>query len=250
MKYRFPTHLFSQALKYLSDGSVSVRRIDDFFSLSTLSLIIEFDNDRSIQGYHRVSHRKKGACLRCGGDISISNAFFSWNHGVINVGGTAESTATVYNPISDGAADTILPGNVFSDSSSQLQRITLSIQDGELVAIIGAVGAGKSSLMSAMLGEMTCCEGSCIITGDIAYCAQTPWIQNMTLRDNVLFGQEFHGVVSKLDLVSTDQCSQKVRLYCEALYNAALLPDLEILPMGDLTEIGERGINLSGNIIA
>uniref|UniRef100_A0A8C3PYE1 Uncharacterized protein n=1 Tax=Chrysolophus pictus TaxID=9089 RepID=A0A8C3PYE1_CHRPC len=108
-------------------------------------------------------------------------------------------------------------------------HVNLDIKPGSLVAVVGAVGSGKSSLISAMLGEMENIKGHINIQGSLAYVPQQAWIQNATLKDNILFGSE-------LD----EARYQKVIKAC------ALLPDLELLPAGDQTEIGEKGINLSG----
>ncbi|KAJ2123708.1 hypothetical protein IW147_002301 [Coemansia sp. RSA 720] len=110
-----------------------------------------------------------------------------------------------------------------------LHNVSIKCKHDELVAVIGRVGAGKSSLMSAILGDMIKSDGSVRIRGSIAYVPQQAWILNATLRDNILFGsqldQEFYDRV-------VDAC--------------ALRPDLDMLPAGDMTEIGEKGINLSG----
>ncbi|KAG9348188.1 hypothetical protein JZ751_001923 [Albula glossodonta] len=106
--------------------------------------------------------------------------------------------------------------------SQRLQRtlhcIDLTVPQGKLVGICGSVGSGKTSLISAILGQMTLLEGTVAVSGDFAYVAQQAWILNASLRDNILFGKEY----------------EEER------------PDLAILPNGDLTEIGERGANLSG----
>uniref|UniRef100_A0A8C2YGG5 ATP binding cassette subfamily C member 2 n=1 Tax=Coturnix japonica TaxID=93934 RepID=A0A8C2YGG5_COTJA len=115
------------------------------------------------------------------------------------------------------------------DGNPVIRDVTLDIKPGSLVAVVGAVGSGKSSLISAMLGEMENIKGHINIQGSLAYVPQQAWIQNATLRDNILFGSE-------LD----EARYQKVIKAC------ALLPDLELLPAGDQTEIGEKGINLSG----
>lgn len=110
-----------------------------------------------------------------------------------------------------------------------IRNVNLDIMPGQLVAVVGTVGSGKSSLMSAMLGEMENVHGHITIKGTTAYVPQQSWIQNGTIKDNILFGAEF------------DE-----RRYQQVLEACALLPDLEILPGGDLAEIGEKGINLSG----
>uniref|UniRef100_A0A673CN08 ATP-binding cassette, sub-family C (CFTR/MRP), member 3 n=1 Tax=Sphaeramia orbicularis TaxID=375764 RepID=A0A673CN08_9TELE len=107
--------------------------------------------------------------------------------------------------------------------------INVMVPQGSLLAVVGHVGCGKSSLISALLGEMEKLEGEVSIRGSVAYVPQQAWIQNATLRDNILFGKPFN--------------EQKYRCVLEA---CALTPDLEVLPGGDMTEIGEKGINLSG----
>ncbi|XP_067133640.1 multidrug resistance-associated protein 1-like [Centruroides vittatus] len=115
------------------------------------------------------------------------------------------------------------------DESAILKEININIPEGSLVAVVGQVGSGKSSLLSAMLGDMDKLEGRVNIKGNIAYVAQQAWIQNATLRDNILF----HHAMNH-------------EKYNQVIKACALETDLTILPGGDMTEIGERGINLSG----
>ncbi|XP_072229951.1 ATP-binding cassette sub-family C member 3 isoform X1 [Leuresthes tenuis] len=110
-----------------------------------------------------------------------------------------------------------------------LHNINVMVPQGSLLAVVGHVGCGKSSLISALLGEMEKVEGDVSIRGSVAFVPQQAWIQNATLRDNILFGNAYN--------------EQKYRCVLDA---CALTPDLEVLPGGDLTEIGEKGINLSG----
>lgn len=112
-----------------------------------------------------------------------------------------------------------------------LSRINLSIKKGSLVAVVGNVGSGKSSLLYSLLGEMQKISGSVNISDDqqLAYVAQQAWIQNETVRGNILFGQEY------------DQ-----KRYQRVIEACALKSDFEMLTGGDMTEIGEKGINLSG----
>uniref|UniRef100_A0AAY4DKF2 ATP-binding cassette sub-family C member 5 n=1 Tax=Denticeps clupeoides TaxID=299321 RepID=A0AAY4DKF2_9TELE len=105
----------------------------------------------------------------------------------------------------------------------------LCVPQGSLVGICGAVGSGKSSLLSALLGQMTLVEGSVAVSGGFAYVAQQAWIFNDSLRENILFGKEFN--------------EEKYRAVVEA---CCLNPDIAELPYGDMTEVGERGANLSG----
>ncbi|CAH0555481.1 unnamed protein product [Brassicogethes aeneus] len=110
-----------------------------------------------------------------------------------------------------------------------LKNINIRLPKGSLTAVVGSVGAGKSSLILASLGEMEKNSGRVNTIGSIAYVAQQAWIQNATLKDNILFGKPY------------DQ-----RIYNKVVKACALKPDFDMLPAGDQTEIGEKGINLSG----
>ncbi|XP_056411570.1 ATP-binding cassette sub-family C member 4 isoform X4 [Hyla sarda] len=110
-----------------------------------------------------------------------------------------------------------------------LQNISFSVRPGELVAIIGPVGAGKSSLLSAVLGELPKDKGFVDIRGRIAYVSQQPWVFSGTVRSNILFGKEYN--------------QEK---YERVLRACALKKDMLQLDDGDLTMIGDRGVTLSG----
>ncbi|KAI9983317.1 hypothetical protein PInf_007277 [Phytophthora infestans] len=113
--------------------------------------------------------------------------------------------------------------------SFRLEGVDLEIDNRSLVMIIGTVDAGKSSLLNALLGEMTLKRGSLDLRGDVSYVSQETWIRNLNVRDNILFGESFD-----------------VERYETVLEASELAMDLRALPHGDRTEIGERGINLSG----
>ncbi|KAF9171232.1 hypothetical protein BGX21_008399 [Mortierella sp. AD011] len=123
----------------------------------------------------------------------------------------------------------LLSGDAAKSSEPTLFDINVSIARSSLTAVVGRVGQGKSSLLSALTGDMYKRRGTIKVFGSIAYIPQQAWIVNATLRENIVFGKPF------------DQ--QK---YDHILFACGLLPDIEILDAGDLTEIGERGINLSG----
>ncbi|XP_074036465.1 multidrug-Resistance like Protein 1 isoform X3 [Leptinotarsa decemlineata] len=110
-----------------------------------------------------------------------------------------------------------------------LKNINIHLRTQTLTAIVGTVGSGKSSLVSAFLGEMDKLSGRVNTYGSVAYVSQQAWIQNATLKDNILFGKPFDKA-----------------LYNDVIEACALKPDLDMLPAGDQTEIGEKGINLSG----
>ncbi|XP_050076522.1 multidrug resistance-associated protein 1 isoform X1 [Anopheles maculipalpis] len=125
----------------------------------------------------------------------------------------------------------LIENGVFSwgGEDTTLKNINVRVEKNQIVAIVGTVGSGKSSLLSAFLGEMDKISGRVNTLGRIAYVSQQAWIQNATLKDNILFGKPM------------DQ-----RRYNRVIEACALKPDIEMLPGGDMTEIGEKGINLSG----
>ncbi|XP_017091987.2 ATP-binding cassette sub-family C member 4 [Drosophila bipectinata] len=110
-----------------------------------------------------------------------------------------------------------------------LQSINLQIEKGQLCAVIGPVGAGKSSLLQLLLGELPVIDGGVVIQGDISYAAQEPWLFTGSVRNNILFGEEY----------------EKKR-YQEVTRCCALATDFQQLPNGDKTIVGERGASLSG----
>ncbi|GLT49342.1 hypothetical protein SLA2020_229060 [Shorea laevis] len=110
-----------------------------------------------------------------------------------------------------------------------LKNINLEVKKGKLTAIVGTVGSGKSSLLASILGEMHKISGKVTVCGTTAYVAQTSWIQNGTIQENILFGLPMNG----------EKYREVIRVCC-------LAKDLEMMEYGDQTEIGERGINLSG----
>ncbi|KAG0556056.1 hypothetical protein KC19_11G022200 [Ceratodon purpureus] len=116
-----------------------------------------------------------------------------------------------------------------NDSSITLNDVSLSIPEGSLVVILGKVGAGKSSLLEAFLGEMRCVKGLARMTGSAAYVAQTPWIQSATVRENILFGSPYDA-----------------ERYHDIVKACALEEDIQSMQGGDMAEIAEQGSNLSG----
>lgn len=127
-------------------------------------------------------------------------------------------------------------GGLDSDQSTlaeqeifKLWDIDFSVARNELIAVIGTVGSGKSSLLAALAGDMRRTSGSVTMGASRAFCPQYAWIQNATAKDNITFGKPF-----------------RKDWYGKVVEACALLPDFDMLPHGDQTEIGERGITVSG----
>ncbi|KAG0225249.1 ATP-binding cassette transporter 1 [Mortierella sp. GBAus27b] len=115
------------------------------------------------------------------------------------------------------------------DSSPVISDINLALQKDCLLSVIGRVGSGKSSLVAALCGDLERVSGEIRVRGSVAFVPQQAWIMNDTLRANILFGNPYDPV-----------------FYQKTIEACCLQPDFEMLLGGDMTEIGERGINLSG----
>lgn len=138
-------------------------------------------------------------------------------------------------PDADSQPGVVVEKGIFAWSVSgfntnpTLSQIDIVVPFNSLTAVVGPVGCGKSSLMSAMLGNMEKLSGAVKVVNSVAYVPQQAWIQNATLRDNILFNRPFDPMK-----------------YQQVLSACALMSDIKMLPAGDMTEIGEKGINLSG----
>ncbi|KAF9436204.1 hypothetical protein BGZ76_004588 [Entomortierella beljakovae] len=160
--------------------------------------------------------------------IAIHNGYFFWE--------TLAKTKSPAPSIQVSAADPNsksknIDNLVYSAEQNQdfLKDINLKIARGSLVAVIGPVGSGKSSLLQAMVGNMSKSNGKIIRGSTVSYASQVPWIQNATIRDNIVFDTKF----------DEDR-------YWRVIKACSLEKDLDSFPGGDMAEIGERGINLSG----
>ena len=191
---RFPLIFLPMLLNTLAEGKISLARLTRFLMASELQSYVN-TTDPSVSSSSGIS-------------IAVRNATFAWDEGKI-----ASSSNESTSPSSRG----------------RLTNIDFQIKQGELVAIVGPVGSGKSTLMSALLGELFKVDGQVSIAGRVAYVSQSAWIPNDSLQNVVLFGKDMH-----------------TSRYAEALEVSELTRDLELLESGDQTEIGEKGVNLSG----
>ncbi|CAI6364367.1 unnamed protein product [Macrosiphum euphorbiae] len=116
-----------------------------------------------------------------------------------------------------------------NETENCLRHINLTVSSGQLVAIIGPVGAGKSSLMQAILRELPLSEGRISVNGVVSYASQEPWLFVGSVKKNILFG-------SPMD----------EHRYKQVIQVCALKSDFEQFPYGDETTVGERGVTLSG----
>lgn len=136
--------------------------------------------------------------------------------------GYDEKSIEVVNAIISWNGEETLQKTALRDISFQSTR-------GDLICIIGRVGTGKSALLRALSGNLDILSGNITIRGTVAYCTQDPWLQNLTFKENVLFGQNYDEM-----------------WYNQVLDLCQLRDDIKQMPREDETEVGERGISLSG----
>ncbi|EEY57284.1 ATP-binding Cassette (ABC) Superfamily [Phytophthora infestans T30-4] len=122
-------------------------------------------------------------------------------------------------------------GESTEEGKALLANVSFRLRRGQLAMIQGKAGAGKSTILNALLGDIKCLDGNVSIAGDcrVAYCAQEPWLQTLSIRDNILFGSAFD-----------------YKKYWCVVEACCLKDDLRMLPEGDTTQVGPKGINLSG----
>ena len=223
---RMPLNLLPLVIGQVVDAWSSIGRIQDF-------LIAEEQNDDfewDMEGKYAVS---------------MEHADFTWerivtqdldkktslksNKKQIKEARDAEKAAAKGTRTADlkGAGDS--SSTLTQVEPFRLHDLELSVGRNELIAVIGGVGSGKSSLLAALAGDMRRTNGSVTMGATRAFCPQYAWIQNTSVKENILFGKPYN------------------RKWYDAVIDAcALRPDLEMLPNGDMTEIGERGITVSG----
>ncbi|GAA5873644.1 hypothetical protein JCM1840_002987 [Sporobolomyces johnsonii] len=172
-------------------------------------------------------------------DVGITNGTFRYSE-------EAKTDADAAGTINGASAAPSVGHNPFEaqEPEFELKDITVAFPEGKLSLVVGPTGSGKSSLFLALLGEMSCLSGEIHLrkgtagqdldasTGlydGVAYAAQLPWLQHDSIKNNILFGSPY----------------EKER-YEQVIEVCALKTDLQMFDAGDETEIGERGISLSG----
>lgn len=202
---RYPLSLFPMVVSLVIDARISLNRILNFLLKKEIV-------DYSLSEKPNVSI------------LSIMDGFFDWGY-------RSDSNEEPSLPSKNDSKDNLLSIKQQQDDNCTkcLRQINLSVNQGDLVLIIGAVGSGKSSLLKAIVGEMRSIKGIIRKSSSLGYCPQQAWIQNCTLRDNILFDSPF----------------SKER-YERVLQVCYLDRDISFMIDGDLTNIGENGANLSG----
>lgn len=228
---RMPLNLLPLVIGQVVDAWSSLKRIQDF-------LLCEEQPEEAVWD------------MEAKNAVEINNASFAWERTVTQeaeeVKGKPAAKPTTKakkskktavddsNPSpSDASSGALTPDSTSTSAPApepfKLHDLDIKLGRNELVAVIGGVGSGKSSLLAALAGDMRKTSGDVVFGATRAFCPQYAWIQNASVRENIVFGKEMaQGWYNKV----IDAC--------------ALRPDLEMLPSGDGTEIGERGITVSG----
>ncbi|KAK1939976.1 Multidrug resistance-associated protein 1 [Phytophthora citrophthora] len=207
---RFPLFMLPQVVGAIVEAKVSINRLSSYFQ----------EEEREKVG--------PGDLASVG--VRVNKADFMWD---TQPNASSSPKASLGSKEEDGLLqeDSILDKDALGggDSLPVLQGVSLEARPGNLIAVVGHVGAGKSTLLSGILGDARCSRGEVSLRGSVAYVSQQPFIQNATVRENICFGLPFNEAK-----------------YAEALRVSSMQKDLAVLPGGDMTEIGEKGINLSG----
>lgn len=201
---RFPLIFYPMVINTLAEGKSSLARLTKFFN-----------SEEVIDYVERVENEEQDALHAASGSdsvVAIRDGTFSW---------TCISSTSIN--------DTDRDSSCLSSSSKILRNINLDVKKGELVAVIGSVGSGKTMLLNALLGELYKDEGRVRVKGEVAYVPQQAWIPNETFRDVILFGKPYN----------EDR-------YNSVIKSCHMERDVELLEAGHDTEIGARGINISG----
>ncbi|XP_078671973.1 ATP-binding cassette sub-family C member 10-like [Branchiostoma floridae x Branchiostoma belcheri] len=210
-----PLNAFPWVINGLMEAWVSVKRLQAFLQLREIDLLSYYSTDEG----------------EADSAVEIRNGSFSWSTADIAVPAAAGSSAA--DSRRDSGLEDSSASSIFSNCGTQkLEGISLTVPKGQLVGVVGAVGSGKSSLLAAITAEMERQDGRISVAnlaGGFGLAAQEAWIQQTTVRNNILFGREMD-----------------TGLYERVIRACALEEDLKILPSGDLTEVGENGVTLSG----
>ncbi|XP_054751628.2 ATP-binding cassette sub-family C member 9-like isoform X1 [Lytechinus pictus] len=232
-----PMFIFPYVISLFVNAHVSTKRLQSYFSGPEVegSPLNDLPNGSTDYDQMSVSVRRcrsKDQTNSKGDELEIESSRLLDSHG--NGGSNYGSMQKSSSSLPSDVAIRITNGSYTWDPYSTapiIRDLNIDIPAGQLTVVIGTVGSGKSSLLQAIMGEMTTLRGNINIRegSKTAFSPQKAWLINATLKENILFGTE----------------NDKTK-YQKVVDACALGPDIAMLPGGDHTEIGEKGINLSG----
>lgn len=208
------TVFFPQGIALVAEAMVSVKRLQKFLMYDETQLAIEYkieERDRKMQNKLIAKQDK-------------SNGTFIPHETKLNGSDLIKKEDTPGVFMKNASAKWIPESTEYT-----LSKVTLRATPGKLIAVIGPVGAGKSSLLHAILKELPLTQGSIEVVGKVSYASQEPWLFAGSVRQNILFG------------LPMDKHHYKT-----VIRNCSLERDFTLLPYADKTIVGERGISLSG----
>lgn len=216
-------HFWPLSITFIAEACVSARRCKEFLldgdqAEAPLNLETKRKKKSKKNSYHDNNKRK--ACPENTNCIEKSNLKYVR---------TLNSEATSKSISLRDTSATWENNTASGYRNHAVEMLNAEIKDKTLAAIVGPVGSGKSTFLNVLLGEVAIDSGEVLVNGKVSYCSQEPWVFEGTIRDNVVFVEDFNE-----------------RRYKRVLKVCALERDLELLPRGDLTMIGERGVSLSG----
>ncbi|XP_021346979.1 multidrug resistance-associated protein 7-like [Mizuhopecten yessoensis] len=192
----------------IMEAVISLERIEKFVALEDIDL----------EKYYETIHESK----KSENVISVNTGKFTWEEEKMQSDEKESETEST----SESEEATSKSGTL------SLRNITVDITKGQFIGVVGKVGSGKSSFLNAIMAEMARKDGNISVSNlknGFALADQEPWIQQATVRDNITFGSPFNA-----------------KKYADVLDAASLTKDIEMLPAGDKTEVGENGVTLSG----
>lgn len=215
------SQMFVRGIAEVSEAHVAFKRLQKFLEL-------EEKNVSQIQNGSNDAHNFSKLIISENVSVSLQNVTAQWELPADKTLSKkkAKKLKSKYYVNENGIEQTNGNG---AGKWPTLGNMNAELPRGKLIGVIGQVGAGKSSLLQAILRELPLKSGSIDINGTLSYAGQEPWVFAGTVRQNILFGQEYN----------------KER-YDEVIKTCSLTTDFEQLPHGDRTIIGERGTSLSG----
>lgn len=223
------TYFWPVAITSAAEGYVSVKRIQEFMITSDEKPLISYtghQNDETSEKkrMHKRNYDLNEAQANATNETEISKTKASYKlktQRIINV--NAETKGIVLEN-----ASAVWKRNE-KNGGAGIRNINLKIAEKELCAIVGQVGAGKTTLLQVLLGELDLDSGYINVNGTVSYAAQEAWIFEGSIRNNIVFIEDF------------DE-----QRYKEVVKVCALDHDFQLFPHGDQTVVGERGISISG----
>ena len=229
---RFPINYASRLIGKMAQARESVRRISEFMQREVTKSRTNIDEDtyieRELCGKSSTNSNSDNRQANCKGfteDSSmresgtnprVTDNLLTIKNGDFRIGSDTDSISW-----EDASSGQDLNGFI-------VKGIDIAVNAGEILALVGPVGSGKSTIINGIIGEVAISNHTTITTqGKVAFASQVAFILNATIRDNILFGNDFD-----------------LERYNQVLDDCCLRSDIDQLPGGDLTEIGERGVTL------